>query len=160
MLSGTCSTRLAPNVGISSRKRRDGAIPMLKSVHSTIRNLLKQISRQMPYTNLRGHPRTQGCCGSPINGVLTGAARPINTTSPSPPGFVWIGSINQLLHNHIVGWIDGHACVGPERQPYREDSARICLPHRNFVVKAGEFIIVLRLASNHLSLAKLDFTAG
>ncbi len=83
-------------------KRRDGAISMLKSVHSTIRNLLKQISRQMPYTNLRGHPRTQGCSGSPINGILTGAARPVNTTRPSPAGFVWIGSINQLLHNHTL----------------------------------------------------------
>jgi hypothetical protein len=38
-----------------------------------------------------------GCCGGPIKGVLTGAARPMNTTRPSPPGLVWTGSINQLL---------------------------------------------------------------
>src|SRR5205809_7053733 len=44
----------------------------------------------------------KGCCGGPINGVLTGAASPMNTTSPSPPGFVWIGSVSQLLRNHTL----------------------------------------------------------
>src|SRR5437773_7177017 len=60
----------------------------------------------------------QGCCGGPINGVLTGTASPMNTTSPSPPGFVWIGSINQLLVTQTLpdGSMDTPSCFAPERR--------------------------------------------
>ena len=49
---------------------------------------------------------------------------------------------------HIAGRNDRHACVSDQSVNHVEDSARICLPHRNFVVKTGESIIVFRLAPN------------
>jgi hypothetical protein len=40
--------------------------------------------------------KAYGCCGGPAIGVSTGAAIPINSTTPSPPGFVASGVFCQL----------------------------------------------------------------
>jgi len=137
--------------GIYLGKRHpDGAIPNVEvSLYHDFRHPAEANFADKCRRPARGASRESGLLWRPDQRRLNWRRQPDKYHEPVASR-VRLDRIGQpvVAQPHIAGWINGHACVSDQSVNHVEDSARICLPHRNFVVKAGESIIVLRLAPN------------
>ena len=131
------------------KRHPDGAIPNVElSLYTISATLLKQILRTDP-VDLSRAARESGLLWRSDQRRFHWSCEP-DQDHQSIASRVCLDRIGQpiVAQPHIAGRNDRHACVSDQSVNHVEDSARICLPHRNFVVKAGESIIVLRLAPN------------